>query len=171
MNNFDFIKSEKLKNQIAKHQQDLNFIDALSELQYRCKSKNEYPQVLVIVENPCGQTCGQCGKLRVINRYFPFLKSLPIHAFRCITHCIISENRFPNHPWFPVFQNYVPGEKRRKSWIGAKKCRQKMLLSFLSKKIFVENPQKSFLYHLPSPGNTLSVDLFKNTGGTPCRAK
>ena len=25
------------------------------------------------VENPCGKTCGQCGKLMVINRYFDSL--------------------------------------------------------------------------------------------------
>lgn len=46
----------KLKNQIAKHQQDLNFIDALSELQYRCKSKNEYAMVA---------SCELCNKLNL----------------------------------------------------------------------------------------------------------
>ena len=25
------------------------------------------------VENLCGETCGECGKLKVINRYFAFL--------------------------------------------------------------------------------------------------
>ena len=36
---------------------------------FLCKSPNEYPQPPVLVENPCVQSCGQCGKLRVINRY------------------------------------------------------------------------------------------------------
>ena len=36
------------------------------------------------VENPCGKTCGQCGKLKVINRYFgflPFIGSGPLPNF------------------------------------------------------------------------------------------
>ena len=68
------------------------------------------------VENPCGKTCGECGKLKVINRYFA---SLPFH----------SQGWLPNF-WadFPVmfpagFSIYVTGitatlsvRLSRKSW-------------------------------------------------------
>jgi len=40
---------------------------------FLCKSGSGYSQGLAIVENPCGKNCGQCGKLRVINRYFALL--------------------------------------------------------------------------------------------------
>ena len=80
---------------------------------------NKYHPIFTLifhVENPCGKTCGECGKLKVINRYFA---SLPFH----------SQGWLPNF-WadFPVmfpagFSIYVTGitatlsvRLSRKSW-------------------------------------------------------
>ena len=81
-----------------------------------CKKYHSIFPPFFLVENPCGKTCGECGKLKVINRYFA---SLPFHG----------PGRLPNF-WadFPVmfpagFSIYVTGitatlsvRLSRKSW-------------------------------------------------------
>ena len=42
-----------------------------------CKKYHSIFPPFFRVENPCGKTCGECGKLKVINRYFA---SLPFHS-------------------------------------------------------------------------------------------
>ena len=53
-----------------------------------CQSNSVYPQPACAVDNPCGQTCGQCGKLRVINRYSGCFHFVHICANLCIQLCI-----------------------------------------------------------------------------------
>jgi len=74
----------------------------------------------------------------------------------CIISCIFYETCFLRVCYVTVFR--IPGaaEIPRKSWIAVKKRRQKPSRIFLSEKIFVENRQKYFVYHLFSNGNTFS---------------
>jgi len=58
-------------------------------------TKNEYPQPVLPVDNSCGKTCGECGKLWVINRYSDLFKNHPQLWNFCIPVCII--------PGSPVF--------------------------------------------------------------------
>ena len=120
------------------------------------------------VENPCGKTCGQCGKLRVFNSYsvsFPRGANLwkspdtGLHnsAVTVFPACYVTA-RFPSGQ----------GIFRRKSLDVVKKCCQKPSPPGPGQNIFVENRQNKWLYHPPLPGNTFPIRFFRRSS---CREK
>ena len=107
-----------------------------------CKSENGYPQPRSFVDNPCGQNCGQCGKLRVINRYFDSFPAVVSPAFYCICSCIIRDFSRPNRRYVTAMPDSSPAETKWKSWNRGKKRRQNPSRNPLCKKIFVEINEK-----------------------------
>ena len=120
-------------------------------------TKNEYPHIGIPVENSCGQTCGECGKLRVINRYFsPQRISTHLWNF-CIPPCIWPQEVSGKG-------NYVTGRKRSTRQKSFPKSLQNvkfrchiLLTPGKVLKNFVKNPQ-SLPGIIPACRGILSAD-------------
>lgn len=102
-----------------------------------CKSKNGYPQLRHHVDNPCGQSCGQCGKLRVINRYSGCLQLMHTRPSYCIFLCIFFVLSFQQPRYVTILCHPFCVKKGDKSWKWQKWCCQKQSPANFSRKIFV----------------------------------
>ena len=126
------------------------------------------PAVLT-VENPCGKTCGECGKLKFINSYFGSLDSLSggsKGASAVFITFIFMGNR--TH-YVTVLWMLFPAETRRKSWIAVIKCCQRPASKGVMPKFFVQLTQKCFWYRMSPAGDTVVITIY--TGGTPCKGQ
>ena len=102
-----------------------------------CKSENGYPQLPGHVDNPCGQSCGQCGKLRVINRYSGCLQLMHTRPSCCIFLCIFFVLSFHQPRYVTILCHLFCVKKKDKSWKWQKLCCQKPSQIILVRKIFV----------------------------------
>ena len=102
-------------------------------------TKIEYPQFTPPVENPCGKTCGECGKLRVFNRY-----SAPLDFHHslwkpCISICIICGLVAEPLCYVAAGKQIPCGKRERKSLQNVKNRCQNSLWSLPPHNIFVKN--------------------------------
>ena len=114
----------------------------------------EYPQFTEAVDNTCGKTCGECGKLRVINRYFASLRFPPSLWKTGIPVCIILRRDAERLCHAALGRKVFPEERKRKSLQIVKNRCQILLPALAPPDFFVKNRQKIFWYHLTAPGNT-----------------
>ena len=102
-----------------------------------CKSKNGYPQDPRYVDNPCGQSCGQCGKLGLINRYSGHSFFVHNSETAAYFHAYFPFLSFLQPITSPFYVHPISTKKQRKSWIPVKICCQKLAADAFPKEIFV----------------------------------
>ena len=104
---------------------------------YLCQSKTEYPQDSQYVDNPCGQSCGQCGKLRLINRYSGHSSFVHNSETAAYFHAYFLFLFLLQRITSPFYVYPFSTKKARKSWIPVKICCQKLCGNPFPKEIFV----------------------------------
>ena len=107
------------------------------------------------MENSCGKSCGECGKLLVINRYFYVLEILfPLWKI-CIQLCIMVFGDWDFGMLRYRFRVIIWKQKISQKFTFCKNSVSEFDETEIVLKIFCEkSPKRCRRYHLPEPGNT-----------------
>lgn len=117
----------------------------------------------------CGKTCGECGKLRVINSY-SCLRAAPAKRVGfCINGCVEGSFFGGYRVMSPLEKLCFPLEFREKVSIFSKSVLSRQVRFRVSRGKFVEFPQNLFCMKKCSRG-TMDKKKF-HTGGSVCRER